>query len=634
MLQKMRDQTQSLAFKVLVGIIVFVLAVFGFGAFNLFVTGDPEVASVNGDGITQAELAVATERERRSLAARMGGEFDPSMIDPVRLQGAVLDQLIARKLLSQAADDLGLAVGPSRVDQVLVENPTFQVNGRFQRDLYRQTIQAMGYTPQGFLDDTAESLTLEQLQSSVTDTAFLTRRELNEHAALLAQRRDVAYLPFGLDRFREQVTVSDDDVAVRYQENERDYVTEETVDVAYVALGVGDLVDDPAITISEADVRSAYEVERAAAPQEEERRSRHILLETSDSRSAEAATAVLEDVGGRIAAGESFADLAKELSEDPGSASQGGDLGFAGRGVFDPQFESALFALAQPGDVSEPVRTEFGVHLIQLEEIRSNPYPEFDQVRADIESRMRREQAALLYDERLRELDSLAFEHPNDLSMLTENLGLEVQSVDGVTRTSGAPPFDSAELRDRLFSADVLQKGFNSAAVEIGDGRAVVVRVRERHPPEPIPFEAVADDIRSAIEAERAQTLLEESQLAALTRLRAGDGVSEVAESYGVNWQTFESVRRNTTEVPRAVLQAAFALPHPEAGGKSIGEARLPDGGGAVVTVTRVEDGDVQALTEAELSGMQNFLADRVARLEFAALFETLRAEASVQRSD
>ena len=279
MLQKMRDQTQSTAFKVLVGIIVFVLAVFGFGAFNLFVGGDPEVASVNGEGITQGELALATERERRRLASRMGGEFDPSMIDPVRLQGAVLDQLIARELLAQAAGDLGIGVGQSRVEQVVVRNPNFQTAGQFNQDIYRQAVQAMGYTPQAFLDDTAELMALEQLQTAVTDTAFLSRRELNLHAALLGQRRDVAYLPFDADRYRDQVEVTDEEVRTRYQENQRDYMTEERLDAAYVRLSVEQLAGDPAIDVSEEEIRSAYETERAAAPPEEERRSRHILPE-------------------------------------------------------------------------------------------------------------------------------------------------------------------------------------------------------------------------------------------------------------------------------------------------------------------------------------------------------------------
>lgn len=632
MLQKMRDQTQSTAFKVLVGIIVFVLAVFGFGAFNLFVGGDPEVASVNGEGITQGELAVATERERRRLASRMGAEFDPSMIDPVRLQGAVLDQLIARELLAQAADDLGVGVGQSRVESVVVGNPNFQAAGQFNQDMYRQMVQAMGFTPQEFLDDTAELMALEQLQTAVTDTAFLTRRELNLHASLLGQRRDVAYLPFDADGYRDRVDVSEAAVRTRYEENQRAYMTEERLDAAYVRLSADQLAGDPAIEVSEEDVRSAYESDRAAAPPDEERRSRHILLETGDDRNAEEAVAALEEARARVAAGESFADIAAELSEDPGSAEQGGDLGFAGRGIFDPAFEEALFALEAPGDVSEPVETDFGYHLIQLEAVRQNEYPEFAAVRAEIEQRLRREQAELLFEERLRELDNLAFEHPNSLQTIVDQLGLERVVVENVTREQGEGPFGTPRVRDALFGEEVLEKGFNSAAIDTGNGSAVVVRVAERYPPEQIPFETVAEEIRAEMEGERAAELARQAQGEALARIRAGENVSEVAADVGANWQTFQSVRRNATEVPRAVLEAAFELPRPGAGGKSVGEASLPRGGTAIVTVTSVTDGDVQSLTDSELAGMRGFLADRVSRLEFAGLYETLRREASVQR--
>jgi peptidyl-prolyl cis-trans isomerase D len=611
-----------------------VLAIFGFGAFNLFVTGEPEVATVNGEGITESQLATATERERRRMAAQMGEEFDPGMIDPVRLQGAVLEQLIARRVLGQGAEDLGMRVSRARVDDMLVSNPSFQVDGQFQGDVYRQTVQAMGYTPQSFVEETSEMMALQQLQEGIVDSAFLTRRELNVHAGLLGQRRDIAYLPFEVDRFREQVTVTEDEVRLRYEENQRVYMTEESVDVAYVILSRGDLVDDPSIAIPEDAVRSAYEAERASAPPEQERRSRHILLETGEERTPEQAVATLEEIKARVEGGESFADIAREISEDPGSAADGGDLGFAGPGVLDPAFDEALFALEAPGDVSDPVQTEFGYHLIRLEEVRDHEYPAFEVARADIERRLRREEADALYAERLRELDNLAFEQPDGLATIEERLGLAIQSTEGVTREAGPPPFDDPQVRERLFTGDVLDRRFNSAAAEIGEGRAVVMRVTDRHEPEPISFEEVADAIRDEIETERARALAQEAFDDARSRLESGESVSDVATAHEVNWQTFELVRRNAAEVPRAVVQEAFLLPRPGADGKSIGQAALPAGGIALVTVTRVRDGQVDALTEAELNGMRTFLADRTSRLEFAALFETLREAAAIRRAD
>lgn len=632
MLQKMRDRTQSLGFKVLVGIIVFVLAVFGFGAVNLFVTGDPEVARVNGVGITQGQLATQTERERRRIAGQMGADFDPALIDPVRLQEAVLEQLIARALLQQAAEDFGVAVSRAHVDRVLVSNPTFQANGEFRPDYYRQMVQSLGYTPQGFIEETAQMMALEQIQTAITATAFLGSRELEVHAGLLGQRRDVAYLPFTIDRFRDQVTVTDDDVMLRYQEDQRQYMTRESVDVEYVTLALEDLLNDPSIQITEEEVLGAYEAERAMAPQEEERRARHILLESNDQRSSQQALEQLQEIMARVEADEPFAELAEQYSEDPGSAAQGGDLGFAGRGVYTPAFEDALFALDEPGAVSDPVETEFGYHLIKLEDVRIHEYPSLEEMRPEIERTLRRGEAEALYSQRLREMDNLAFEQPGSLEAIESELGFTAETVAGVTREDGRGPFATPAVRDRLFSNDVLVNRFNSPAVEYAPERSVVMRVTDRRMPEPIALEQVADDIRQEIETERASTLAREAHAAALARLHAGESTAEVAAAYAANWQTFELVRRTALEVPRAVLQVAFELPRPPANDKSLGQALLADGGLAVVAVSRVRDGDLPSLTETEVAGMQQFLADRAANLELGALFQTLQDQASIRR--
>ncbi|MEZ5557428.1 MAG: SurA N-terminal domain-containing protein [Pseudomonadales bacterium] len=631
MLQKMRDQTQSTAFKVVVALIVFVLAVFGFGSFNLFVTGDPDIASVNGEGITQSMLQNETERERRRIAAQLGGNFDESLIDPLQLQNMVLERMIARSVLQQAAEDLKVGASRAQVDAAVLRNPTFQLDGHFDEGQYRRMVQFLGFTPKGFLDEMGDNLALQQLQQSVGDTAIVTEQELRMQARLLNQRRDVAYLPFTLEDFTARVSVSDEDVATRYEENQRQYMTEETADAQYVELSWRDLVDDPSISVSEDDLHAAWEADKAQAESEEQRRARHILIAVSDARSDEAAAELAGEIKARIDKGEAFDALAREFSDDPGSAEQGGELGFAGRGVYDPQFEAALYALSD-GEVSDPVRTPFGYHVIQLEEVRSTEYPDFETARADIEQRLRREQAEALFAERQRELDSLAFERPESLQPIAEELGLEIRTADGVSRSSGTGPFAEQAVRDALFATEVLDDGYNSAAVASGENSAVVVRALARHAPEPIPLAQVADQIRSEIATERARVMLEEAQASALARLQAGESVSDVAQDAGVQWQTYSQVLRRASQVPAPVLQTAFTLPRPPEGGRSVGSADLGDGTLAVVTVTRVEDGNVDSVPESELAQMRRFLADRSSRLDFDGYFESLRQDASVKR--
>lgn len=633
MMQKLRDQTQGFGFKLLAGVIIFVLAIFGFGAFNLFLDSDPEVASVNGEEITQNDLFSATDRERRRIAVQLGAEFDPNMLDSIRLQSLVLEQLITRMLLQGAIDDLDIGVSQQSIDASVTSNPAFQIDGQFQADVYRRAVQAMRYSPQAFLQETGELLALEQLQDGITQSAFLTDWELRHNARLLNQRRDLAYLAFTADGFGSQVVVTDEDVNLRYRENELDFRTEETVDVGYVELTAESLIYDESIAVSDDDVRAAYDVEAAASLLGDRRESRHILLQVSEDRTAEQARVVLLDLKDRIERGADFAKLAQEFSEDPGSAAVGGELGLVGKGVFDPEFERALWSL-ETGELSDPVRTEFGYHLIRLDEIEIAEYPSFENQRANIELRLRREQAAGLFIDRLRELDNLAFEQPDSLQGIVDELKLEPKTIPGVSRNHGEGVFANVAVRDAVFANDVLVRGYNTAAVDITDNRAVVARVTAHHVPQPIPIADVRDGIRAEIVAERARVVAQQSHEAALARIQAGESVSVVANDYHVRWQMFALANRNHADVPEPVLHAAFTLPRPTDRSKSVGESALDDGGHAVITVTRVVDGDLAIMAESEISSLRGFLDDRAGNLDFAAFVASIEHEASISRPE
>ncbi|MEE8244052.1 MAG: SurA N-terminal domain-containing protein, partial [Pseudomonadales bacterium] len=227
MLQKLRDQTQGTTFKIIVGVLVFALAFLGFGSF-LVTPGEPEIASVNGDGITQTALNNETERERRRMLTRFGDQLDPSLIDNALLQASVLEQLIGRALLRQAIDDLDITASQSQIDELVIDNPNFQVDGEFNANLYRRNVQTLGFSPPDYLDEVALSLSLDQLRGGISQTAILTDWETRLLGRLMNQRRDVAYLPFTIDRFRQDVDVTEEEVATYYDENQLSYMTEES----------------------------------------------------------------------------------------------------------------------------------------------------------------------------------------------------------------------------------------------------------------------------------------------------------------------------------------------------------------------------------------------------------------------
>ncbi len=630
MLQKLRDQTQSLGFKIIVAVLVFALAFFGFGAFNIFAPGDPTVASVNGEDITQGALLAEADRQRRRLMAELGDDPAPDSIDPLALQTQALEGLITRSLIDQMVEDLDLAASSAEVDAAVLADPGFQIDGKFNQEFYRRALSAMGYTPAGYLADLASRISANQLRLALVDTALAADWESALFVRLLDQRRDLAWLPFTVARFSEDVTVDAADIELHYAEHEAEMMTEEKVDVAYVELSWEQLLDDPSIDIGEADLQREYEADKAAAADLEQRRSSHILLRTGEERSDEEAMRLLEGFRERLLAGESFAELAENHSEDPGSAAVGGDLGLVGRGIFDPAFEEALWQL-QEGEISPPVKSAFGYHLIRLEGVEVEEFPDFAEKRQEIEQRLREQAARDLFADRVRELDNLAFEQNESLAGIEEALGLERQVVEGVTRSSGGV-FASEELREAVFAPDVLEDGNNTAAIEQGDDRAVVARVLSHQPRQLRPLADVRPEIEALLVRQSARQALAEAHEAALARVEAGESTAAVADDYGLSWQTVESARRADERVPAAVLEAAFAVPRPPEDGKSVGFASLDEEGEAVVTVTRVVEGDAAALADAELDGLRQLLLARGQRLDFEALYQSYLADADISR--
>ncbi len=633
MLQKLRDQTQNTGFKVLVVAIILVLTLFGFGATNLFLAGNPDIAQVGDYDITQNVLAVETERERRRILAQLGPEFDPSTLDPLQLQERALQQLISRQVMYQTAAELGVVTPRETVDQTLLDVPQYQLNGVFDEALYRQQVQMMNYTPAGFHAEITNELSSSQLQQGILNSRSLMDWELAELVRVVNQQRDIAYLPLTVENFKAGIEVSDNEVALRYEEEQSAYMTPLKVDVSYVRLGVDDLLDDPSIEVFDEDLQQLYEEERQGALADEQRDSSHILVQVNNDRSEEQALSLITEIQTRLNGGEVFEDLAKELSEDPGSAADGGSLGPVGKNVFDPAFEAALFALENPGDLSAPVLSAFGYHLIRLDEFVVPEYPDFESQRGELEIKVRRAQATDLFVDKALELERSVYDERTSLDASAADAGLEIVQVAGISQDAPGDDllFNQPAALDAVFSARVLD-GRNSDPIELGEDQVAYVRVDAQYPPEPIPLEEVAADIRAAIEREKALAAIDVAQAQALERLRAGDSTVDVAEANNAEWQTFEAANRGgNPAIPQQVLTAAFDLPRPASGEKAVGIADLPDGA-AVVTVTRVVPGDVATTTDADLAELRRVASGRVSRLDIQSLFEAAEESIGVKR--
>ena len=631
MLQKMRDNAQGTAAKILLGLLVVVFTMFGFGAFEAFIVTDPPAAKVNGEKISRAALAQEVERQKNRILAQMGDSADPNLIDTAQLQQSVLEQLINRQVMLEAAHEMGLRTGPAAVDQAILDNPQFQTNGRFDADLFQRLLANVGHSPTSFKNELTNNITLVQLSGAITETPFVTEQEVREAARMVAQKRDFAYVEVSPERFKDQVVISDEDVAGYYEAHLADFMTSETVDVDYVHLSLDALASDAEYAPSEEDVAARYEANKAAFTPSEQRHISHILLQIGANRSEQQAREQLAAVARRLAAGERFEDVAREVSEDPGSAPNGGDLGFVAKGALVPEFEQVAFSLA-PGTVSEPVKTEFGMHLIKVDEVRAEAFPTLGQQHDEIVAQLRHEKAETDYRDRVRELDELAFESPDALDRLAELTGDTAHHAANVTRDAGSAPFDNASLREVAFSEDVLTRGLNSRVVEVGDD-AYVVRVANHRAPAQRPLAEVESDIRARLTSEAAAEKARQAANDIVAKVESGAGTATSAAAYGLKWQVVADASRSSSDYDPTLLATAFQLPRPTDDQRSVTSASLRDGSIGVVTVTAVRDGDSAALTQPELDAIRAQLSRRYGNDDFESVFQSLRDSASIERS-
>jgi peptidyl-prolyl cis-trans isomerase D len=616
----MRDGAQGLGAKIIVGIICFVLVVFGFGAFNFLAENEPRAASVNDDEITVRELEIETQRQKRNLQSRMGDEVSPELIDNLVSQQTVLDSLINRTLLRQTAEDLALVGLAESFRKELIDNPNFQVDGVFNQSIYRSTLQNLGYSPQSFQSAMETDSQLSQLVEVYQDTAFTTGRELRDAASMLNQTRDVAYMIIDAAMFEDRVGVSETEIADFYEMHTDQFVTEESFD--------HDRRNE--IDISVEDVRSAYESAKAASESNDRRRASHILLEVNENRSLVVALEEMSNIRSRVIGGEDFSTLAKELSEDPGSGSAGGDLGVAGRGAFVSDFEDVLWSLAT-GDVSLPFQTEFGVHLVKLVEIEAVEFPSFDDEQSAMRETLLTERAGRLFEERLAAVDKLAFEETDSLQPIADTHALEIKTVEGLTRSEGVGVFASTKVRQRVLEIDVIDNGFNSRPILIEDTHAVVVRLVDRTASK----QRSLNEVREQIIAQLKQDKVDEQVLTmvrdTVVRLENEESASDVAARVGATWVRSDDATRAVDNVPTPILQRAFELAVPGERSRSVGETQLEDGKRAIVLVTNANLGDFGATTEFERLQLTDQLTDFFGQRDFEGLIQTLRSDASIE---
>lgn len=632
MLSTIREKTQGLFATVILVLIAALFVLGGIGYY--FEGGQPNVAMVNGTAITVDSYRRALDEQRRAVTQMLGRNADPRLFDTPAFRERILDGLIDEILLARDVEAQGYRVSDAELAAQIRTAPQFQRDGKFDPQLYEALLRNVGMDARGFEARLRRDLLVRQSQAAFAPSAFATGTDIETLLRLQAQEREAAVAVLKPARLRERVRISAAEIEQEYQAHPERYQTPERVRIEFLRLAVADLLKG--VQLTDDELRQAVADAAAAMPGgSEERRASHILIlvDPAGGEAAEkAATAKVEALRARILAGADFAKLAREESKDPGSAAQGGDLGLVGRGVFVKEFEQALYALRKPGELSAPVRTQYGVHLIKLTEIqRPTSRPAVD--RAQVETELRRRKAEERFFEMAERFHNLVYEQSDSLKPTAEALGLRIETSDWFGRAGGGSGIAAnAKVVAAAFDPEVLEQGRNSAAFELDPDNLVAVRVLAHEPARLRPLTEVRAGIERALTAAALYKEADKVAEAALARLRAGGVALEtVAREHGMELQPARRFARKNNGGDAALIEALFRAPHPGQQQPVYGSARLADGSRAVFALRQVVEAGPVATSGAEAAAVRRAIENRRGAGHFEAYRAGLRGDADIE---
>jgi peptidyl-prolyl cis-trans isomerase D len=607
------------------GILALVILSFVFAGVGSYINSSASgaAADVNGEEIGIDELERAYQNERSRMESQFGDAFATLASDTAYLQNfrrGILDRLISEKLLDQAAQELGLRVSDAQIKSAIVGMQEFQVDGKFDNDRYLAILRQAGFQTNNFRDYMRVDMVRRQLSQSLIATEFALTSEAKAAHSMQQQSRDIRYVNVPTAKFVDQVNVSDDEISAYYQGNISQFDTELKVSLSYVELVLEDLL--PSIEVNEEELEEYYQQNLVNYRTDEERQAAHILFESTDQDETIAAKA--EDVLAKIQAGEDFAELAKTFSSDTFSAENGGDLGWFGKGIMDPAFEDAAFSLAQKGDVSAVIKSEFGYHIIQLTDVKAEQVTAFEDVKQEIITKVKTFKAEERFYEISQRVAEVAFEVPDNLDEVADIAGKTINTTALFSRNNAPQEVSSPNVLASAFSAELIEDGVNSEVFDLGSNHIIVVRVANHEPERTKAMEEVKEQIQQTLSAQAAQQAARDWALEVKTALTAGEDVDAKLVALDLTWEDKQGVTRNDAALSKSIIDASFKL---SAADTSVIDLVTGD-------VSLVQLIQVNAAAEAndqQLTSLQNRLASNKSQILYGAVIESLKAQADIE---
>ncbi|MDH5517849.1 MAG: SurA N-terminal domain-containing protein [Gammaproteobacteria bacterium] len=630
MLQSINDRIQGWLGWVIVALISVPFALWGIQSY-LDVGGNKVVAKVNDTEITPAQFDRALSQQRARMQQMFGNNMPKSEAYDKLLKEQVLNQLIATEALNQYANKIGYAIADNSLAAAIRSIDAFKEDGQFSQSLYEKVLHSQGMSLAGFEALYRQELSSGHVQDTLMASAISTESDMKAQQLLKDQQREISLAEFKVSDFISKTTVSAEDAKQYYQQNTFRYMNPEQVSLQYIELKSEQIAAE--VPVSDADIQKSYDAYVANTKSNEQRKARHILVNlASDAKADEkrAAEEKIKKIEKELAAGGKFATLAKKYSDDTGSAENGGDLGLVSKGMMVKPFEEALYKLKK-GQQSAVVRTEFGFHIIKLDEIQTPKVETLAAKKASIEKDLKESAVQNLFFEKAEQLANLAYENPESLDLVSEQLSLPVQKTALFNRNSGSGIATNAKVRNAAFEDSIIKERLNSDAIEISNKHVVVIRVNQHKAASSKSFDSVKAAIIAELKSNMAKKMATESAAELAAAIKADSSLKNWRKQTAAlknNAKTIGLVKRDSDKAAREVSQSAFRLSRPAADMVSFQQITLSNGNAAVVAVSAVKDASAESVTTdaKTVSGLNTQLANK----EFSAVVAAIRENSEI----
>ena len=626
MLERLREGSQGVVAKSILIVIILSFALAGVSGY-LGTTSENAAVTVNGEAISQQSVEQAYQNERARLQQQYGEQFDliassPNFAQQVRSQAT--QTLVTERLIAQAVAEMGLRVGDEQVKDAIRNMPEFQVDGKFDNNLYLSLLRNNNLSPSQFSENFKTDLVRIQLLETLVGSEFVLPSEVEQASQLQGQKRVARILNIKSDDFLISEAVTPEEVQAFYADNSELYQDEEQVNLEYVLLDAASLTSE--VTVSDADVQAYYEQHEGDYQRQERRKVAHIFIKGDSTEAKEKAEAILTEVK----AGADFAELAKTKSEDTFSAKNDGELDWFERGVLDPAFDESAFALTSEQPISDVVKSEFGFHIIKLIEAQETETLPLSEVKSQIEVALKAEKTKELYDNLYQRLSEVAFESPDSLEEASAEVAVDIQTS-GLFSVNDAPDvLNDSKVLNQVFDENFRSEGLNSEVIELSNSQAIVVHIKEHKEAATKPLADVSEQITLQLEEQKSAAAAKLFVESLMDKLNAGESIDSELADKGISFTSPLTLARYSRDYDTQVIQRLFQLAKPDTDKVTRDYVGTAQGDFALIELSKVIELDTSTANEQTKTQLTTMLERSTSEAIYQALVTNLLKNADI----